>query len=739
MKKNETILVIDDRPDSVEFLTEYILRPAGYDILVAIDGEQGLRKALQEEPDLIIMDLKMPKLSGLEVLQALQKTRNDIPVILMTFHGSEEAAVQAFRLGAKDYIIKPYKAEAMKEAIERALTESRLRNERDKLAQDIESINRQMERRIKELGVLFSIGKSVTALLDENRLLTRIVEAAVYLTGAEEGFLLLADDESGELYMRAARGLGEKYARGFRLKVQDSLAGQVLRTGKPLMITSSDRDSTFKVKTGYLVKSLLHVPLRLGDVVIGVLSVDHMIEDKSFDDHDLYLLSALADYAAIALENSRLYSQLQQQLQSLSTEQKAAAPTTALSAIDTQQFRQEGEVYLADLKEQIAAIETWLRQVEHLQTLPAKPEPAPTVSTVRELDQNLQDILDNIADGVLVIDQNNAVVLANRMAKTILSQDLVGNHIDSVCDDPRWAKTYRVVQTAAQLDTDTPGSEITSAATPLTILNKTFRASFRVMFSQEQTPTGVIVVLRDIDAEREAQRAKDSFIASVSHELRTPVTSIVGYTELLLGESIGRLNQTQAKFLDRIWANAERMTGLLTDLVEMSLTDSRQLEIKAEAVDITYIIQQAIDATHHQLEEKGQSLKLDIPADLPTVQADPDAVYHVLTSLLQNAHTCSPDNTSIQLAAERMTEHQEQYVLVSVTDSGQGIKPEDYKKVFNRFYRSEQPVIPGLGSSGVGMSIVKMLIEAHGGRVWLDSDADKGTTFTFILPIHSLM
>ncbi len=733
MFRNETILVIDDRRESVEFLTRYILQPAGYNIATARDGEEGLRKALDEEPDLIIMDLKMPKMGGLEVLQALHKTQSEIPVILMTFHGSEEAAVQAFRLGAKDYIIKPYQAQDMQRAVERALAESRLRRERDSLTESITAINRQMERQVKELGVLFSIGKSVTALLDQNRLLTRIVEAAVYITGAEEGFLLLVDEGSGELYMRAARGLGEKYARGFRLKVDDSLAGQVVRTGKPLMITGANQGDPLKVKTGYLVKSLLHVPIKVGDSVIGVLSVDHMVEDKAFDDHDLYLLSALADYAAIALENSRLYTELVQRLENISTEQPGAP-----AASERQEIVEQGHAFVDALREQVSHIEAWLEAFQSQRPLPPLVEPE--ARSAQGIEHNLADILDSIADGVLVIDQNGRVTLANKVAETILGRQVTGRPVDDVCDDPRWGKAYRVVETASQLDDNMPGCEIKGAVTPLNIMGKTFRASFRTMYSSDggasQISADVIAILRDIDIEQEAQRAKDSFIASVSQELRTPVTSIIGYTDLLLGGSVGPVLETQAQFLSRVRANAERMGSMLNDLVSMTIIDSGQLAIQTEAIDIADIIKRAAGILRERFEEKEQSIELNLASNLPTAQADPDAVHHVVTSLLENALHCSPEQARIRLEANQVHEGQAQYISVSVTDAGGGVAPQDYKKVFNRYYRADNPTIPGLGAPGVGFSIVKVLVEAHGGRVWLESEPGVGTTFTFVLPTY---
>lgn len=307
----EKILIVDDREDNLQFLTEYVLASEGYSYIIARDGFSALQKALAEKPDLIIMDIRMPGMSGLEVLQQLNQREVNIPVILMTFHGSEETAVQAFRLGARDYIIKPFEMDEMHRAINRALSETRLRQEKEELSEVLVRSNQQLTQRIRELNALFGIGKSVTSLLDLEKVLNRIVEAAVYITGAEEGTLLLVDESSGELYLRAARNLGDKYARGFRLRVEDSLAGQVVKTGKPIIAQVEDTDQGLKIKTGYLVRSLLNVPLKTADKVIGVLSVDNRLSTRLFSTNDQYLLSALADWATIAIENARVVENLE--------------------------------------------------------------------------------------------------------------------------------------------------------------------------------------------------------------------------------------------------------------------------------------------------------------------------------------------------------------------------------------------------------------------------------------------
>lgn len=306
----ETVLTVDDREDSLKFLRDYVLEPNGYKMLWARNGLEALDVILGKKVDLIISDLVMPKMGGLELLESLRDKGLDIPTILMTFHGSEGTAVRAFRLGARDYIIKPFAIDEMVNAIDRALTESRLRQERDRLTQTVLRVNRQLENRVQELRFLYGIGRSVTSLLDLEQILNRIVEAAVYLTGAEEGSLMLVDQESGELYLRAERGMGEKSAKNLRIKIQDSIAGQVIRTGRPVMIGGLNRDDSFKVKTGYFVKSLINVPLKVTDRMIGVLAVHNKSVIKPFTDRHLNLLTALADYASVSIDNARLYSRL---------------------------------------------------------------------------------------------------------------------------------------------------------------------------------------------------------------------------------------------------------------------------------------------------------------------------------------------------------------------------------------------------------------------------------------------
>lgn len=324
----ERVLIIDDSQEIRDFLSDYILKPKGFEVLMASNGLMGLEMAIAKEPDLMIVDQQMPRLTGLEVLEKLRERGIEIPAILATAHGSEETAVAAFRLGIRDYVIKPFDADEISESVDRALRESRLQRERDQLVQQLMESNSQLQRRAQELNVLYGVGKSVASSLDLEEVLHRVVEAAVYVVGAEEGSLMLLDEEHGELYVRASKNLDSK-AQSMRKKVTDSLAGKVLQTKRAIAIGN---DSQWKrTHTALLVKSLIYVPLVLQNKPIGVLGVTNHLKETSFDSNDTRALSALGGYATIAINNANIYTQIAKERQTLSAVvDKTADPVLVL-------------------------------------------------------------------------------------------------------------------------------------------------------------------------------------------------------------------------------------------------------------------------------------------------------------------------------------------------------------------------------------------------------------------------
>ena len=637
----ERILVVDDRAENVDFLVECVLKPNDYVPLVARDGAEGLKKALSEKPDLILLDMQMPKMTGTEVLEALNKEGAQIPVILMTFHGSEDLAVRVFRLGVKDYVIKPFEISEILEAIERALTEARLRAERDDLFDRLIDVNKQLEGRIKELNILSSVGKGVASLLDLDRLLIRLVDAAVYLSGAEEGWLMMLDEGTNELYVRAAKGIEEKQARNLRLRVQDSLAGAVIRSGEPIVIDSGRH----KVKTAYIVNSLIAVPLKVGQRTLGVLSVDFRIAKRTFSSSAVGLLAALADYAAIAIENAKLFTQVQ------------------------------------DGRSKLGAI------------------------------------LNGTTDAILVTDEQYHIVLLNRSAAKILDIDptsSLGRPVLEVISSTELRSLFaQAVDPEAERFVEVPVGG-----------HRTFNANL--------TPIqgiGYVVVMQEISHLKELERLKNEFVSTVSHDLRSPLTSIRGFVDLI--EMAGPLSDQQKSFVSKIRMGVTDITDLIEELLDLGRIEAGAA-FEFAPLDLNEVIVHATETLRGHASSKEQRLHISTPPRLPIVMGNRLRLSQAVSNLVGNAIKYTPEGGRIVVWAEEQN-HQ---VLVSVQDTGIGVSAEDQTKLFEKFYRVKSKETDDIPGTGLGLAITKSIIERHEGRIWVDSEIGKGSTFTFLIPAY---
>jgi signal transduction histidine kinase len=226
-------------------------------------------------------------------------------------------------------------------------------------------------------------------------------------------------------------------------------------------------------------------------------------------------------------------------------------------------------------------------------------------------------------------------------------------------------------------------------------------------------------------------------IISLIQELRQPLSSIVGYSDLLLGESVGILGALQQKFLERIVASCERMEGLLDDLIRVAALDSGRLKLAHDSLDAMSVIEEAILGCGAQFREKSINLRMDIADNLPAILADRDAVRQIVSHLLNNAASASAMDGEVTLSVRPQSANGQSQngLLISVRDSGGGIAPEDQSRVFSRKYRADAPLIAGLGdTAGMGLFIAKALTEAQGGRIWLTSEMGQGSTFSVLLP-----
>lgn len=302
------VLIIDDDLDVRQRLDELVLAPNGYQSILAQDGGKGIQLALRKSPDIILLSSQLPDMKWTDVLRTLRQKGLDIPIILTTAYDSKDLAVKSLRLGVCDYVSKPCDPQTMKDALQRAKAVSQSHEKRKQLTNQLREANEQLQQRLQELNAIHAIGRASTSLMDLGAVLDRITEIAAYMTGSTESILLLLDSESDELYLRAAKGLGNETIENLRLDVGSSAAGQAIRTGRPVHLTGEEAE-VIPVSSA---QALLYVPLRTPERgTIGVLGVVNQETENAFqDEQDVMLLMILADYGAIAIENAELFQRV---------------------------------------------------------------------------------------------------------------------------------------------------------------------------------------------------------------------------------------------------------------------------------------------------------------------------------------------------------------------------------------------------------------------------------------------
>ncbi len=375
---------------------------------------------------------------------------------------------------------------------------------------------------------------------------------------------------------------------------------------------------------------------------------------------------------------------------------------------------------LTELKERYdALVEERNRLAQRLDK--ARREVEQLRARLRQLDRPLETIA-----GLIVTDAQGQIVVADTMARQMLglTDSVIGRPLDSLYPNRKWAETI-----AALLS---PDSTLRRAHMTLDINNSLIEADMMTLLDASGLPYAVAVTLNS----QESLAEEREVLVGMINELRTPMTSIIGYTDLLLAEQVGILNAMQMQFLERVKANIERMGQMLTDLVELVSPEKSREAIEPEPVDLVHVIEEAIVGMAARFRERRIGVRMELPEELAPVRADRDSLYQIILRLLSNAVLCSQEGSEIIVSAQMQGGKEASFVRISVTDTCGGIAPEDMPRVFRRFYRAQQPLIQGMGERGVGMAMVKALVEANGGRIWVESEQGVGSTFSFILPAY---
>jgi len=309
----ERVLVVDEDPDVLDLLTMQVLQPLGYHVQTADDAATAIQQALTFSPDLIIASLTLPGLSGKDLLVALRSQGMEIPMLVTADEGMEADAIQAFRLGAKDYLVKPLRETEVVAALERSINEIRLRRERGQLADQLAESNRQLERRVRELTTLFGLGKTVTSTTHQQQLFSKLMEGSLYVAEADMGWVLLQDERTEALVLRAESNLPPAIAQKMHQEWEDGVSSLVMLSGEALALHG---EGLAQFKLARFAKAALIAPIKVRDKPIGVICVARTTR-RPFSERGQAMLEAVADYASISLVNARLFRALEARAQRL--------------------------------------------------------------------------------------------------------------------------------------------------------------------------------------------------------------------------------------------------------------------------------------------------------------------------------------------------------------------------------------------------------------------------------------
>lgn len=583
------------------------------------------------------------------------------------------------------------------------------------------------EERARQLAVLNDISGQLASEFEHVEVLLDIItRSSVEILRADAGSLLLIDDANGDLVFEVAVGGAGQGLVGTRIPPGIGIVGKVVATADHVIVNEAYENPDWfgevadrKPEDTFRTNSILAVPLIARSKVIGVLELINKRDRSKFVDTDVDLLTTFATQAAIAIENARLFRSTDEQLEvrvmqldnmaridqelnrtldlravidltldNALRESNADAGALALVRTDPQGFEvvgsigyptgtfTKGEIYPIDMGVIGRVYRTG------------------SASLVTELDQD-QDYIETLsgAVGQLAV----PMITAGRGVTAVLLLE-------------------------------------TRSAGVFNMMNLSFITALAEHANTAITNSQLFTQLQQANA------ARTTFVGFVAHELGNPMTSIKGYSENLLAGMIGPLSDPQKNFVGVISRNVSRMQQIVADLRDFSALETGKLTVTTRSVSFNYVVVETVRPLQRQIEDKAQTLILNVPEKLPYVEGDDGRLIQVLTNFVSNAHKYTPEGGTITLNAE-VSENRwnpdgaPTVIHCSVIDTGIGMDEEDLKRLSTPYFRSDNPAAQAEKGTGLGMTITYALIEAHGGQVWVESELGAGSTFHFTVPL----
>lgn len=570
----------------------------------------------------------------------------------------------------------------------------------------------------QRLAALYEVGSRLSTTLDLNELLNMVMDATIQLTGAERGFLVLVDEESGQLKTAAARNVDQKTIAGEAMEISRGIVRRVIEQGAPILTDNAQKDERFAEHQSvihYQLRAIMCAPLQARGGPIGAAYVDNRLFSNVFVQEDLDLLAAFAGQAAVAIENARLFRQTDQALA------RRVEELTLFQRIDQELNRS------LELKKVLALALDWAVQITGAD--------GGSIGLFEQ--EDAEDTLDgkylrllayrgeNEDNGERKLDASHPILSQIlRERRPIVTRDVPGEQaIDG---------------SAAAVQLTVPVQREDTVIGLITLEQRAVDAfgNDDVAFTQRLADRAAVAIenARLYSAIQATNDAKSEFISLVTHELRIPLTSIRGYTDLLLKEMAGPLNDSQSQFLGTIRRNLDRMGVLIRDLSDINRIESGRMQFQCQPCNLHDILRNVAGDLEEAFQARRQSLAFDLPQGATMVYADRTRVGQIVTNLLTNANKYTPDEGRVELRARR----DENMACVDVVDNGIGVPEEDQARLFSQFFRGEANAVREQTGWGLGLSIVKKLVSAQGGEVSFSSNPGEGSTFSFTLPLADL-
>ncbi len=595
--------------------------------------------------------------------------------------------------------------------------------DRTAVALDRLQTRRQLERRAQQLEIINQVTSQLASTLELEPLLDLILDKAIELLQTEAGTFMLTIEDTGELEFRVVRGPASEGLLGTRLTIGTGLAGTAAQTGKPVLVNRVQDDKRWfdqvDASSDFRSESILTVPLLRKNAVLGVVQLINKQNGVPFDEEDQQMLTAFAGQAVVALENARLWEQTDKALQERVSE-----------LFLLQQLDRDLNTTL-DLDHVLGLTLDWILRICNgsagaIVLIDAHSE-RPRLRAVRGYGDDFDPTAVN---------------------GNLLETGLIGRVLKSgeahVSGNVHEEEDYHSLNFATHSQMTVPIIHKQQLMGALAIEGDKLGAfdSVTLDTAVRVTNHASVAIANALLYEQvqEANEAKSEFVSMVSHELKTPMTSVGGYTDLMLTGMTGDLSEQQRNFLETISANIKRMGQLIQDLTDISRIETKHLHVELAPVSFTNVISDTLQIVSGPCEGKNVNLHLDLPSDLPLVMGDKERLVQVTTNLLSNACKYSPPDTDafVSVWLDKVALEPEMpavpMVICSVRDQGYGISEDDQKQLFTKFFRAEDPNIRKATGTGLGLSISKGIVELHHGRIWVESALGQGTTFHFAIP-----